>query len=193
VLRHDRGDEVVGGSDVCQNERWVFNVRVGGDDLSYHLEGTVCSFLAVVWCSCQVDDNQSVCCWVRFWEDGFLLGFLLALNLCEFPQLFLYDLYIGWCSDLGGFVGAGCFGRCWVTAGMVLVVVAVAVGVGCGELELTCLVNSVPVSVRWRICFCIFTLWSLMSWRPGSLTLTGWFVSWCFISSRSYKLVDWAK
>jgi len=83
VLRYDRKDEVVGGSDVCQDERWVFDIGVAGDGLVYHLEGTVCGFLAVVWCSRQVEDNQSVCCWIRLWEDCLLPILLLALDLCE--------------------------------------------------------------------------------------------------------------
>jgi hypothetical protein len=65
MLGRDREDEVVCGSDVCQDERWVGDVGVVGNDLVDDLEGAVGSLPAVVWCRCQVKDNQSVRCWVR--------------------------------------------------------------------------------------------------------------------------------
>jgi len=81
VLRRDRENEVVGGSDVCQDEGWVFDVSMGGAGLVGHLECAVCSLLAVVGCSREAEDYQPVRRRVRLHEDRLLPGLLLAPDL----------------------------------------------------------------------------------------------------------------
>jgi len=108
VLGCDCEDEVVGGSDVCQDKGWVGDVRVAGDGLVDDLEGTVGGFLSVVWCSRQVKDNQSVCRWVRLRENGLLSALLLALHLCELLWLFLLRyLCVGRVRGRPGFGSGG--------------------------------------------------------------------------------------
>ena len=105
MLRCDHENEVVGGSDVCQDEGRVFNVSIGGDGLVGHLECTVCGLLAVVGCGREAEDYQPVRRWVRLWEDRVLPGLLLAPDLRKLPWLFFCYLYVGWCRAcrrLGG-------------------------------------------------------------------------------------------
>jgi len=56
VLRRDRENEVVGGSDVSQDEGHVFDVGMGGDGLVGHLECAVCSLLTVIGCGREAED-----------------------------------------------------------------------------------------------------------------------------------------
>jgi len=78
MLRCNCENEVVGGSDVCQDEGRVFNVGMGGDGLVGHLECAVCGLLAVVGCGREAEDYQPVRRWVRLQEDRLLPGLLLC-------------------------------------------------------------------------------------------------------------------
>jgi len=121
VLRRDREDEVVGSSNVCQDEGWVVDVGVGGDGLVGHLESAVCGLFAVVGCGCEAEDNQPVCRRVRLWEDRLLPGLLLAPDLRELPRLLLYYLCIGRRWGWGELGGGGWFRAllwgCWYNSG----------------------------------------------------------------------------
>ena len=63
-LRRNRKNEVVDGSDVCQDKGWVFDVGMGGDGLVDCLKCSVCSLLTVVGCSCEAEDYEPVRCQV---------------------------------------------------------------------------------------------------------------------------------
>jgi len=95
VLMRNCENEVVGGSDLCQDEGRVFDVSMGGDGLVGHMECTVCGLLAVVGCSCEAEDYQPVCRRVRLREDRLLPGLLLAPNLRKLPWLFFCYLCVG--------------------------------------------------------------------------------------------------
>ena len=107
MLRCDREDKVVDGSNVCQDERRVVDVGVGSDDLVGHLECVVCGLFAVIGCGCEAEDDQPVRHRVRLGEDCLLPGLLLAPDLRELPRLLLYYLYIGRCWGQGGLGGGG--------------------------------------------------------------------------------------
>ena len=113
MLRCDRENEVVGGSDVCEDEGQVFDVSMGGGGLVGHLEWAVCGLLAVVGCGHEAEDYQPVRRRVRLQEDHLLSGLLLAPDLCKLPRLFLCYLCIGWCTAWGG------AWWCWVASGVV--------------------------------------------------------------------------
>jgi len=58
VLRRNREDKIVGGSNICQDEGWVDNVGMGSDGLVGHLECAVCGLFAVIGCGCDAEDDQ---------------------------------------------------------------------------------------------------------------------------------------
>jgi len=107
VLRCDRENEVVGGSDVCQDEGRVFDVSMGGDGLVGHLEYAVCGLLTVVGSGREAEDYQPVRRRVRLWEDRLLPGLLLAPDLHKLPRLFFCYLCLGWCRTWGWLGGGG--------------------------------------------------------------------------------------
>jgi len=107
VLRCDRENKVVSGSNVCQDEGRVFDVGMGGDGLVGHLECAVWGLLVVVGCSREAEDYQPIRRRVRLWEDRLLPGLLLAPDLHKLPCLFFYYLCIGWCRIWGRLGGGG--------------------------------------------------------------------------------------
>jgi len=176
VLRRDREDEVVGGSNVCQDEGRVVDVGIS-DDLVGLLECAVCGLFAVVGCGCEAEDDQPVRHRVRLWEDRLLPGLLLAPDLRELPRLLLCYLCVGRRWGWGGLGGGGwlrvLLSGCQYSSGGC----RAAVWMGRGAKEATCLVSLSTVLVRRRICFCVSSSQVLRSWRPGILTVVDWLAS----------------
>ena len=81
MLRCDRENDVVGSSDVCQDEGQVFDISMGGDGLVGLLECAVWSLLVVVGCGREAEDYQPVHRRVSLQEDHLLPGLLLAPDL----------------------------------------------------------------------------------------------------------------
>ena len=66
-----------------------------GDGFVHDLEGTIGCLAAVVRCLRQVEDYQSVGCWVWLRKNGLLPNLLLAFHLRELPWLLLCHLSVG--------------------------------------------------------------------------------------------------
>jgi len=105
MLGRNCKDEVVCGSDICQNEGWVCDVVMAGDGFVDNLECRVGGFLPVVWYGRQAKENQSVRSRERFRKDSLLPSLLLALDL----RKLLWFLLL--CYLCVGRVG-GCWGFC---------------------------------------------------------------------------------
>jgi len=108
-LRHNRKNEVVGGSEICQDKGWVLDVSMGGNGPVDCLECPVGSLLAVVGGGCEVEDYEPVRHRVRLREDSLLFGLLLTPDLHEFQRLLLCYLCAGWSRGRGGLLGCGWF------------------------------------------------------------------------------------
>jgi len=108
-LRRNRKNEVIGGSDVCQDKGWVLDVGVGGNGLVDCLECPISSLLAVIGCGCEAEYYELVCRRVRLREDHLLPGLHLTPDLREFHRLLLCYLCVCWCRGWDGLLGGGWF------------------------------------------------------------------------------------